>query len=78
MNEVENYVRVENNTSLVRDTTTGAIINNNSSELEEYKKRRSMSLKMRDEIKRHADDILVLRNELSEIKSMIIQLLRKD
>ena len=71
------YVKVEGHNGLVRDMSTGAIINTNRTEYEEYMARKRMAEQREMEISKHSEDINILKNEMQEIKSMILQLLQK-
>lgn len=71
------YVKVEGHNSLARDLSTGAIINTNRTEYEEYMARKRLAESRELEISKHSEDINILKNEMQEIKSMILQLLQK-
>ena len=71
------YVKVEGHKGLVRDMSTGAIINTNRTEYEEYMARKRLAEQREVEISKHSEDINILKNEMQEIKSMILQLLQK-
>jgi hypothetical protein len=71
------YVKVEGHNGLVRDMSTGAIINTNRTEYEEYMARKRMAEQREMEISKHSEDINILKNELQDIKSLILQLLQK-
>ncbi len=61
-------IKVEGHNNLFRDEETGAILNLDVNEYQSYVKRRSLKQKERDEISS-------LKSEVSELKSMIQQLL---
>ena len=65
------YVRIEGNGSYARDTESGAIININTSEFEKMKK-------IRENRKKKDNEIVELQNDVSEIKSLLKQLLEKS
>ncbi len=71
------YVKVEGHNGLVRDMSTGAIINTNRTEYDEYMARKRQAEQREMEISKHSEDINILKNEMQEIKSMILQLLHK-
>jgi len=62
------YIKVEGHDGLVRDETTGAILNNNSSAIEARRKQRQLNSAL--------DDINMLKDEVSEIKSLLRELIR--
>jgi wobble nucleotide-excising tRNase len=71
---MNNFLKVEGHTSLVRDTATGAILNNNRTEYEEYLDRKRKAEAREAEISQHTEDINNIKNELSDIKQLLLQL----
>jgi wobble nucleotide-excising tRNase len=69
------FLKVEGHTSLVRDTATGAILNNNRTEFEEYLDRKKKIELRESEISQHTEDINNIKNDLSDIKKMLNHLL---
>jgi|TARA_B100001094_G_C17838563_1_gene626804 polysaccharide pyruvyl transferase WcaK-like protein len=65
------YLKIEGSDSFVRDTESGAIININTSEFDKLKK-------IREYKKNKENEISELQNEVSEIKSLLKQLLEKS
>lgn len=65
------YLKIEGSDSFVRDTESGAIININTSEFDKLKK-------IREYKKKKENEISELQNEVSEIKSLLKQLLEKS
>jgi len=65
------YLKVDGHSSYVRDTRSGAIININTSEFNQMKK-------IRENRKNKENELDVLKNEVSEIKSLLKQLLEKS
>ena len=72
---MSDFLKVEGHASLVRDPTTGAIINNNRTEYEVYLATRSKTEAREAEISQHTEDINNIKNELQEIKGLLLQLL---
>lgn len=66
----ENYIPVEGNPGLVRDTATGAIINIDKSKASKARRARESILQEKEEIKE-------LKNDVAEIKSLLKQLLER-
>lgn len=64
------YRKVENDTSFVRDMNNSAIINVDNQALLAYKKKRNASKKLQN-------DVDTLKNEMTEIKKLLTQLLDK-
>jgi hypothetical protein len=63
-------LKVEGRPDLIRDMSTQAIINTNSSKAEKAKK-------LRDEARRKDYEFEKMKDELSELKAMLKQLLEK-
>ena len=69
------YYKVKDNSDLVRDPSTGAILNTNSLDYDKYVAQRdakNVEHKKTENIER---DISTLRQELDEIKSLLTELL---
>lgn len=71
---MNNFLKVEGHASLVRDTATGAILNNNRTEYEEYLDRKRKAEAREAEISQHTEDINNIKNELTDIKQLLLQL----
>jgi len=63
----EQYTRVEGEEHLYRDTNTNAIVNRNIKEYEEFKSKA-----------RQKNEINTLREEVSGLKSLLNEVLKKD
>lgn len=72
---MNDFLKVEGHASLVRDTATGAILNNNRTEYEEYLDRKRKAEAREAEISQHTEDINNIKNELSDIKMLLKQLI---
>ena len=68
MNE---YVKVKDNDDLVRDKENSAILNVDADALSKYKMRRDQERKRNEEID-------TLKKDVSEIKSLLLQMLDKE
>lgn len=64
------FKRVEQDTSYVRDMRTNAIINVDNEALSAYKKRKRATLTLQN-------DVNSLKQEMQEIKSLLVKLLDK-
>jgi wobble nucleotide-excising tRNase len=71
---MKQFLKVQGHASLVRDTSTGAILNNNRTEYEEYLDRKRKAEAREAEISQHTEDINNIKNELSDIKQLLLQL----
>jgi hypothetical protein len=67
-----NYIKVLDHDYLVRDPSTGAIINTDKTSLEDIKKLRTAS----STIKNIQSDVENLKSELCEIKNLLKELIR--
>ena len=72
------YLKVKNENDLVRDSSSGAIINRNVSEFEAYKKRKLKMQENQDKVRDACREINNLKQELYEIKDLIKKLVSKD
>ena len=75
---MSNFTRVEGHQDLVRDNSSGAIINRNRSAYEIAKKRAAAAQKQRDEIRSATREINTLKCEMHEIKDMLKTLLDRN
>jgi hypothetical protein len=71
------YINVEGNPGLVRDMETKAILNNSSVDYENYVRKRESQLNNQEMISRHTEEISEIKQDLSDIKSMLMALLNK-
>lgn len=76
MRGITQIAKVEGHSSLVRDMSSHAIISTNDSEFAAYQKRREAEKKRALKMEHQFEEIECLKKEMSEIKNMLIQLLR--
>lgn len=69
------FLKVSGHDGLVRDTVNGAIINTNVEDYKVYMAQRESALQRQKQITEQAEEINNIKNELSEIKSLLTQLL---
>jgi hypothetical protein len=69
------FLKVSGHDGLVRDTSNGAIINTNIDDYKVYMAQKESALQRRRQITEQAEEINNIKNELSEIKSLLTQLL---
>ncbi len=62
------YLKVKGHDGLVRDETSGAIVNHNDSAIEARRKQMQLNSAL--------DDINMLKDEVSEIKSLLRELVK--
>lgn len=64
-------------TTLVRDTKTMALINQDKNGLEDYLKRRNLLASQKEEINNMKSDLDDLKKDMKEIKKLVMLLLEK-
>jgi hypothetical protein len=64
-------LKVEQNTSLVRDVSSNAILNNNTSDYQNYIKNKQAALSKTNELSRQSERINNLEQDMTEIKQML-------
>lgn len=69
---MHNYLKVEGSDSLVRDVSTHAIINTNSVEYDNYILKKRNIESQHEELTRNTKDINTIKQELSEIKDLLL------
>jgi len=75
MNE---YVKVKDHLGLVRDPRTNAILNTNKSEYDEYMKAKKKNASKSERVEKLETDVNDIKNDLNEIKSLLLDLARKQ
>lgn len=70
-------LKVEGHENLVKDTKTGAVINNNNSEFQMYIKNFKRRQNRQDQLRDAVKEINSLKSELHEIKNMLTKVINK-
>ena len=70
---MENYIKVKDHPNLVRDTISNAILNVDNDALNKYKQERDRLLKLNRVVEEHEQ----IKNDISDIKNMLIKLMEK-
>jgi hypothetical protein len=73
-----NIIKIKDRESLVRDMTSGAIINTDKTEYENYLVKRNASKQMKMQIEKNSEEIAEIKNDISEIKELLILLINKE
>ena len=68
---MEEYLKVEGHSSLIKNTKTHAVINTNKNAYLSYKKRLQEAQKQRDEIRSATREINNIKCEMHELKDML-------
>ena len=71
---MDQFLKVEGHPSLVRDMTTGVVLNNNRTEYDEYMDRKRKAEARDAAISQNTEEINSIKNELSDIKKLLQQL----
>ena len=71
------YVKIENANGLVRDMSSGAVLNTNQTDYENYLNRKRQSELSKEQTSKQVEEINNLKNEISEIKQMLLALMNK-
>lgn len=71
------YVKVAGHDGLVRDTSNKAIVNTNTADYQRYVNQRDAQSARQAQIERHEVDINEIKQDLTEIKQMLLALLNK-
>lgn len=75
---MNNYLKVQNAENLVRDMTTGAVINTDTSGYESYIAQRNRVKSQKEQILQQEKDINNIKNELYDIKELLLSLIEKN
>lgn len=70
------YVEITG-TKLARDTNSMGLVNRDAAGLEEYQMKRRLMANQKDEINKVRQEMDIIKNEMSEIKQLMLQLLGK-
>jgi hypothetical protein len=72
------FVKIQDSNSLVRDLSSGAVINTNTTDYQNYLARKNSSKDMKQQVKQNSDKIERIESDLSEIKQLLITLINKE
>jgi hypothetical protein len=71
------YVKIKTKDGLVRDMSSGAVLNTNRTDYENYLIRKKQSELAKEQASKQVEEINNLKNELNEIKQMLLSLMHK-
>jgi hypothetical protein len=69
-------LKVEGNTSLVRDVSSNAIVNTNMSEYNDYMVTKQVAMARVDRVNQQTEDINNLKQDVTQIKEMLTMLIK--
>ena len=72
---MKKYMKVDGQPGLVRDKTSGAILNINSNEIRQARKRKKVWQEEKEKTERLSNEVANLKNDMTEIKSLLKQVL---
>ena len=75
---MEGFVNIQNRDGLVRDLSSGAVINTNRTEYENFMTKRTAEKSLKEQIKKNSEEISELKSDISEIKQLLVSLINKD
>lgn len=70
------YIKVDSDSNLVRDTNNHAIINNNKTEFDKFLKLSEKKYKEKKEFDNLKSDVNSMKTDLEEIKSLLKSIVR--
>ncbi len=73
---MSDYLKVDSDSDLVRDTNNNAIINNNKTEFDKFLKLSERKYKEKKEFENLKSDVNSMKTDLEEIKSLLKSIVR--
>ena len=73
---MEGFVKIQNKDGLIRDLSSGAVINTNRTDRENYLQKRNATKELNQQIKQNADKIEKIESDVTEIKEMLAMLIK--
>lgn len=71
-------LKIQDNPNLSRDVSSGAVINTNATDYENYMTKRKADVELKNQIKKQTQEIDQLKTDISEIKHLLISLINKE
>lgn len=71
-------VQIQDRPGLVRDTSSGAVVNTDVSEYQKHLANREKAKQIRESVQRHEEQINSIQADLGEIKQLLIQLIKQQ
>lgn len=72
------YLKVDSDTSLIRDVDSGAIINTNKGEYDKFMRLSKKKFQEKQEMNKLKDDVEGMKSDIEEIKSLLISIAKND
>jgi len=71
------YTKVENEPNYIRDNNSRGILNTDNKGLVAYRLQKENRFKQQDQVERLANDVIKLKDDISDIKNLLVSLLDK-
>jgi len=72
-----NFVQIDNEPGMIRDISSHAVISADPQKINEYNARKVVAASRHAELTKHQKEIDELKNDITEIKSMLLALLER-
>jgi hypothetical protein len=72
------YLKVDSDTSLIRDVDSGAIVNTNKGEYDKFMSLSRKKFQEKQEMNKLKDDVEGMKSDIAEIKSLLISIAKND
>jgi hypothetical protein len=73
---MEGFVKIQNKEGLIRDLSSGAVINTNRTDYENYLQKINAEKDLKNQIKNNSDKIEKIESDVTEIKEMLAMLIK--
>jgi prefoldin subunit 5 len=73
---MEGFVKIKDKDGLIRDLSSGAVINTNRTDRENYLQKRNATKELNQQIKQNTDKIEKIESDVTEIKEMLAMLIK--
>jgi hypothetical protein len=73
---MEGFVKIQDKEGLVRDLSSGAVINTNRTDYQNYLQKRNATKELNQQIKQNSDKIEKIESDVTEIKEMLAMLIK--
>ena len=73
---MEGFVKIKDKDGLIRDLSSGAVINTNRTDREIYLQKRNATKELNQQIKQNTDKIAKIESDVTEIKEMLAMLIK--
>jgi len=71
------YLKVDSDTSLIRDMGSGAIVNTNKGEYDKFMSLSRKKFQEKQEMEKLKDDVDIIKTDIEEIKTLLLSIVKK-